>query len=72
MITEKALSKYVSIFKHKLGTQFRLREKLFLMLRKILLLNEEAHDWQIVTWEQMLKWSMGYKQFIRDKTCEKK
>lgn len=50
MRTEKALSKYASIFKHKLGIQARLRGKLSVILSKALLLKEEAHDQLIVTW----------------------
>lgn len=61
MITEEALSKYVLIFKRKVGTQVRLRGKLSLIPSKILLSREEAHDRQRVTWEQMLKWS-----FVQD------
>lgn len=42
------------------------------MLSKILLLNEETDNGQIVSCEQMLKWSLGCKMFMRDKTCEKR
>lgn len=71
MITEKALSKYVSIFKHKLGIQARLRGKLSLILSKTSLLKEEAHDLQIETWEPMLKWSFICKVFTGNKTWER-
>lgn len=49
MVTEKALSKCLSLFKRKLGIQVRLKGKLSVILSKTLLLKEEARDWQTMT-----------------------